>query len=171
MQSDINWGAYFIYDADTGKIFWKVKPKYGKVKAGDEAGSQNKRGYICIWLNGKSYRANRIAWCMANPGEELSDTDEVDHINHVLTDNRAINLRKVSRLQNNQNASRRKDNSSGVTGVYWNRINQRWTAQIVVAGVYNFLGNHLSLFDAICARKSAEIFFGFHENHGSAPVK
>lgn len=166
MQSDINWGYYFTYNPETGKIYWKTQPKYGKVKAGDEAGSPSKRGYICIWLNGKSYRANRIAWCMVNPGQELLDTDEVDHINHIISDNRAVNLRKVSRMENNQNASRRHDNTSGVTGVYWNRKNTRWTAQIVVGGVYNFLGNHLALFDAVCARKSAEIRFGFHENHG-----
>lgn len=171
MQSDINWGYYFTYIPETGNIYWKTQPKYGKVKAGDEAGSPSKRGYIYIWLNGKSYRANRIAWCMANPGQTLLDTDEVDHINHILADNRAVNLRKVTRKQNNQNASKRVDNSSGVTGVYWNRKISKWTAQIVAYKKHNFLGNHSALFDAVCARKSAEIRFGFHENHGSNPVR
>lgn len=171
MQSNINWSDYFNYDPETGKIFWRVKPKHRPIPIGAEAGSRCKRGYICIVLNNTSYKAHRIAWDIMHPEDRLTAEDEIDHINHILDDNRGVNLRKVSRLQNNQNASRRKDNSSGVTGVYWNRKNQRWTAQIVVAGVYNFLGNHPNLFDAICARKSAEIFFGFHENHGSAPAK
>ena len=113
MQSDINWSEYLHYDANSGKLFWKNSVKFGRIPAGAEAGSINKRGYRYIWLKGKQYRANRIAWCLANPGQELSDTDEIDHINHILDDNRAINLRKVTRVQNNQNASRRKDNSSG----------------------------------------------------------
>lgn len=170
MQSDIKWTDYFIYEPDTGLIKWRNRPKYGKVRAGDIAGSPSKRGYICIWLNGKSYRANRIAWCMANPGLPLLDTDEVDHINHILTDNRAANLRKVTRTENNQNASKRVDNSSGVTGVYWNRRNSKWTAQIVAYKKYNFLGNYNTLLDAVCARKAAEVRFGFHQNHGSNPV-
>lgn len=166
MQSDINWGYYFTYNPETGKIYWKTKPKYGKVKAGDEAGGPSKRGYICIWLKRKSYRANRIAWCMANPGQELLDTDEVDHINHIISDNRAVNLRKVSRTENNRNASRRKDNTSGITGVYWCKPVGKWRAQIFFNKKYIMLGAYHSLFDAVCARKSAEISFGFHENHG-----
>lgn len=170
MQSDINWGDYFNYDPETGRIFWKVKPKNRPIPVGAEAGSQCKRGYICIFLNNKSYKAHRIAWCMANPGMHLSDTDEIDHINHVITDNRAVNLRKVTRTQNNRNASRRKDNTSGVTGVYWNKPGGKWRAQIFVDGKYVTLGLYGSLLDAVCARKSAEIRFGFHENHGSNPV-
>lgn len=170
MQSDINWSDYFIYEPDTSRILWKVRPRNTAILPGTEAGSPSKRGYICIWLNGKSYRANRIAWCMANPGSPLADTDEVDHINHVITDNRAVNLRKVTRTQNNRNASRRKDNTSGVTGVYWNKPGQKWRAQIFVDGKYVTLGLYGSLLDAVCARKAAEVRFGFHQNHGSNPV-
>lgn len=170
MQSDIKWADYFNYDPETGKIFWKVKPKNRPIPIGAEAGSPCKRGYICIFLNNKSYKAHRIAWDMMHPNARLTSADEIDHINHVLADNRAANLRKVTRTQNNQNASKRADNSSGVTGVYWNNRNGKWTAQIVAHKKHNFLGNHKNLFDAVCARKSAEIQFGFHENHGSNPV-
>ncbi len=171
MQSNINWSDYFKYDPETGKIFWKVKPKHRPIQIGAEAGSPCKRGYICIFLNNTSYKAHRIAWDIMHAEDPLTAADEIDHINHVLDDNRAVNLRKVTRTQNNRNASRRKDNSSGITGVHWYRANEKWKAQIFVDGKYRHLGYFDNIFDAACARKSAEIFFGFHENHGSAPVK
>lgn len=166
MQNDIKWDDYFDYDPETGKIYWKIKPKNRPIPIGAEAGTVSKRGYIYIWLNGKSYKAHRIAWDMLHPDDRLTSTDEIDHINHVLADNRGINLRKVTRAQNNRNASRRKDNTSGITGVYWCKPIGKWRAQIFFNKKYVVLGAYRSLFDAVCARKSAEIRFGFHENHG-----
>lgn len=166
MQNNINWSDYFNYDQETGKIYWKVKPKNRPIPIGAEAGSPCKRGYICIFLNNKSYKAHRIAWDLLHPDDRLTPTDEIDHINHVLDDNRGVNLRKVTRSQNNRNASRRKDNTSGITGVYWCKPVGKWRAQIFFNKKYIMLGAYHSLFDAVCARKSAEIRFGFHENHG-----
>lgn len=164
MRDLINWHDHFYYEPDTGKIRWKYSPRHS-INAGDEAGSPSKRGYICIVVRGVSYRANRIAWEMYN-NDRLGPDDEVDHINHIPDDNRACNLRKVSRTDNNRNASRRKDNKSGLTGVHWNARADKWKAGIFVDGKLIFLGHHDNIFDAACARKSAIVRYGFHENHG-----
>ena len=47
----------------------------------------------------------------------------------------------------------RKDNTSGVTGVYWSKRNKRWIAQIWVKGEVISLGSYIHKEDAIKARQ------------------
>lgn len=42
----------------------------------------------------------------------------------------------------------------------------KWQSQIMSCGKYMHLGFFSNLFDAVCVRKSAEINYGFHFNHG-----
>lgn len=54
-----------------------------------------------------------------------------DHINRNTLDNRKSNLRKYDKIDNNnQNHEKRKDNTSGVTGVTWNKRENVWIARI-----------------------------------------
>jgi len=55
---------------------------------------------------------------------------EVDHINRNHYDNRKINLRIVNHSQNNINKSILINNTSGVTGVSWNKQHLKWRARI-----------------------------------------
>lgn len=68
----------------------------------------------------------------------------VDHINHDTLDNRKQNLRITTKLGNNQNAKKRKDNSSGYKGVTWYEPNQKFVAKIRVMGKLIHLGYHTS---------------------------
>jgi len=54
---------------------------------------------------------------------------EVDHINRVRTDSRAVNLRWVSHEENSHNRSKRAGTSSMYKGVYWNK-QTNWRARI-----------------------------------------
>ena len=45
----------------------------------------------------------------------------VDHIDNDKSNNNIANLRWATRAENNQNASMRKDNTSGVKGVSWDK--------------------------------------------------
>lgn len=49
-----------------------------------------------------------------------------------------------------------KTNTSGVTGVTWDKSRQKWLAQIVFKGEHKFLGRFGDKEDAIQARKEAE---------------
>ena len=49
-----------------------------------------------------------------------------------------------------------KNNSSGVTGVGWNKEQQKWTAKIGVNRKRIFLGYYANFDDAVKARKEAE---------------
>lgn len=56
----------------------------------------------------------------------------------------------------------RKDNSSGVTGVYWNKRQQKWTAAIYFKNKRISLGSFTIKSEAVHARKQAELkYYGF----------
>ena len=54
----------------------------------------------------------------------------VDHADRNKLNNRKYNIRPCTRSDNTHNASIRSDNSSGYTGVAWNKTNNRWEAYI-----------------------------------------
>ncbi len=62
--------------------------------------------------------------------------------------------------------SKSKKNTSGVTGVTWDKSNNRWIAQIVIDGRHKKLGRFTDFSKAVDARKNAEVLYGFHKNHG-----
>lgn len=147
----------FRYDPETGYLHWRVDVGK-KIKAGRRAGSVHGRGYINVGVNGRTYRAHRLIWLM----EHSEWPDQIDHINHIRHDNRLENLRSVETVDNNQNAKRRSDNQSGVTGVHWCKKQGKWFA--FIKGDYITMGD--DWFEVVCARKSAEVEHGFHVNHG-----
>ena len=147
------------YNPDTGIFTWTV-PRQG-VKA--KAGSVNGKGYRQITIDYKLYQVHRLAFLYMT-GEWPKD--QLDHINHIRTDNRWLNLREATCQENQRNRTKNKDNTSGVTGVYRHTVTQQWYSQIKDGGKNKYLGYFTDKFEAICARKSAEVKYGFHENHG-----
>lgn len=92
----------------------------------------------------------------------------VDHINHDKLNCRKYNLRIVTNQQNSMNASKRSDNTSGVTGVRFYEDRNKWNAQIM----FNYKAINLGYFDtfeeAVKARKQAEEeYFGIYSYDNS----
>lgn len=55
----------------------------------------------------------------------------------------------------------RSDNSSGVTGVRWNKLKGKWISRIYFQGKEHYIGTYKNFIDAVDARKNAEQkFFG-----------
>lgn len=81
-----------------------------------------------------------------------------DHIHGRGTrnDNRKSNLRIVNKSQNNINQPLRKDNTSGVKGVNWNKDSNKWRVRIQVDHKRILVGDYDSLEDAKVAREKAE---------------
>lgn len=94
--------------------------------------------------------------------------NDIDHINGNTQDNRLINLREVSHSENVKNARRRNDNTSGVSGVHWEKRRNKWRAYIKVANRRKYLGYFENFTDAVAARRAAEKLYNFHPNHGRA---
>jgi len=152
------------YNPGTGVFEWKAK-MCANVGPGVPAGCISPRGYRKIQIHGVKYSASRLAYLLMTGCWPL---DCMDHINHQKSDDRWLNLRAVSQDENMKNTSLRKNNKSGIVGVYWNPDSNKWTAGIRVNRQRTHLGHYADKIDAIFSRKNAEIKYGFHQNHGAA---
>lgn len=121
------------YNHETGRFIWLVH----RWLVGKPAGTIDGHGYLLIRVDGRLYRACRLAWLYMT-GEWPSD--QIDHINMARADDRWSNLRKATNSQNNMNRVARKDNKSGIKSVYWCNSDQRWVACITANGRRHCLG-------------------------------
>ena len=146
------------YDPESGEFIWRVDRR-GNVHAGSVAGYLHPYGYIHIGVNGKYYKAHRLAWLYIHG---KWPKEEIDHINHIRDDNRIVNLREASHEINGRNRKLSNKNKSGVTGVSWYKLIQKYRTTIQ--------GKHIGYYDtfeeAVKVRKAAEKKHGFHKNHG-----
>ena len=120
-------------------------------------------GYLFIRIDGIQYPAAKLAVFYMTG--EYPDTFCVDHQDHNPSNNRFSNLKPSTRLENMRNQKLSNASTSGLPGVQY-ILNSRWLATIGKDGKSIRLGQFDNLFDAACARKSAEAHLGFHPNHG-----
>lgn len=154
----------FDYDPLTGALTWRHRPRHhfpddrvmnlkNTQRAGRPAGKVTERGYIVVTLKRSELKAHRIAFAL-HYGIELVDLPTfLDHIDTDRANNRIANLRPATREQNQHNARRRVDNTSGVKGVQ--RRGRRWVASITAFGRRQPLGSFATLEDAVQARERA----------------
>lgn len=81
----------------------------------------------------------------------------VDHINKNKRDNRRENLRCCSFKENDRNRGIYSTNTSGVTGVFFDKYRDRWYASISFNCKRIFIGRYKSKEDAVRARLNKEI--------------
>jgi len=161
----------FRYEPETGKLYRR------KPIPDDEA--DNDVG--CIWtknikhstthgqcmivqVNGKIFPMHRIIYKMIH-----GDFDEslvVDHIDGDGLNNRPDNLRAVTPSVNKRNSVKKCNNTSGVTGVWFDKRHQKWCVRVWLDGNRINLGRY---HDKENAAKAAEDFYrenGFTDRHG-----
>ena len=124
------------YDPIDGTFRW-LKSKNRKLKEGKIAGSINGSGYVLIHINGITYRAHRLAWLLVNGSWP---DRHIDHINNDKADNRWSNLRECTRSENLRNVATRKDSSTGLKGVSFDKSAAAYRARIQVDGNRILLG-------------------------------
>lgn len=152
----------FQYDPERGTF--KRLIRVSNAMPGAPAGTVHKAtGYTQIRADGRLYLAHRVAFLMTNG---RFPEHEVDHINGDRSDNRWTNLREVTRTENSRNHALDARNKSGVHGVCWRETHSKWEAVISAGSKRMRLGMHDDFFEAVCARKSAEVRHQFHDNHG-----
>lgn len=157
------------YEPETGKLFWRdcddMHNSWRAKNAGKEAFTAvNNYGYRVGGIDGMGFRAHRVVWALHH-GEWPSD--QIDHMNGVKIDNRIVNLRDVSHAENMRNQSMRKNNKSGVTGVFWHKAARKWEARILVNGCSKYLGLFDTIAEAANARADALRHYGFTDRHGT----
>ncbi len=157
------------YCPETGVFTWRNRSDmtegWNRLFAGKVAGSLNKgkrTNYIRIKINSVGYKAHRLAWLYMY-GEI---PEQIDHNDRDGTNNKLSNLSAVNNQQNQRNQRKPRNNTSGCIGVYFRAAQRRWRAAIRVDDQLLHLGQFPTIFEAACARKSAEIRYGFSANHG-----
>lgn len=110
----------------------------------------DRNGDVCSKVGDRVIDMHRVILNMA--GREKV----VDHKNGNGFDNRRNNIRIVTQSQNHMNNSIQSNNTSGVTGVVWQKRLDKWRAQIQINGKLISLGYFKNFDDAVAARKAAE---------------
>lgn len=166
---------FVAYDPISGKFYWKHRDArwfkgkgnadyWNRTYAFQECmKTKDAQGYNIGCLQGKNVYAHRIAWAITH-GDWPEDY--IDHINGIRNDNRLENLRQVTHKENGRNQGTTARNTSGKTGVYWDKRGKRWGARIRFDGKHIHLGQYDVFAEAVAARKAAEVVLDFHPNHG-----
>jgi hypothetical protein len=108
-------------------------------KAGDIAGNVTSEGRVQLNVDGKNYRAHRVAWFYVYG----KWAQEIDHLDGNTSNNAITNLREADRFMNMQNRRRaRVGSSSGVLGVTRRSTpkGDRFIAQLCVDRKTRYLG-------------------------------
>ena len=151
------------YDPVTGDIIYKYRPNAIATFNTKYAGTVSKgkvcpNGYRLITLNGKYYKAHRLAFvCM-----EGRWPSQIDHINGIRTDNRWINLEEVTAQQNCFNTAR----PAGRWMRGTRKRGNQFEARIKKNGVEHRLGLYATELEAASAyRDAADRLFGKYALH------
>lgn len=138
--------SILFYDPESGEFTWIAKLGY-KTKIGSIAGTTHQKNepYVSIRINGKAYRAHRLAWFYMT-GEWPKKF--IDHKNGMVNDNRWQNIRQANESQNNCNRRNNIHNTSGHRNVIWIKKDKTWEVVITVKGKKQRFGRFKNLDDA-----------------------
>lgn len=152
------------YNPETGIFTWNCsRSGFSKdLKVGNSI-----TGYLRIRIFGSLYLANQLAWLYTYG---YTPENQIDHINRNKLDNRIENLREVSQSCNRRNIGNQKNNNSGVKGVSWYKLTEKWVATICVNRKKKCLGYYKSFDNAVCARLSCEQCLDWEGCESSSPA-
>ncbi|QQK88435.1 homing endonuclease [Providencia phage PSTRCR_114] len=126
------------YNEHTGVFKWKV-PSGNRCKIGVELKPSASTKYLLITIDGRTYRAHRLAWLYVH--KTLPDY-LIDHIDGNTHNNAISNLRQADRITNGYNSKLRKDSKTGIKGVTWDSRRGKYRVTIVVNKVQIHLGRY-----------------------------
>lgn len=156
--------ATLRYDPESGH-FYRMYPVKGN-PTGSIAGNVTGQGYRNVMAGGVRHKAHRMAWLIMT-GSFPKKGEDLDHINGDRLDNRWVNLRLVTRSQNQMNRGLQISNKSGHRGVSFRKDTGKWHARVYKDGKAILLGNFDAIEDAIAARNAGEAkHFGEHSGIG-----
>lgn len=125
------------YDAETGVFTWLLPPRNHTRLRGQVAGCVA-TGYVMIKIDGRKYKAHRLAWLYSHGA---LPSKRIDHRDGNPFNNKLINLREATQAQNCANAARwaGKELPKGVrltqSGRYQARI--RFEGHLINLGVFD----------------------------------
>lgn len=114
----------------------------------------NSHGYAIAW-NPKLEKMVYMQQIIMGSSDDL----QIDHIDGNRLNNRKYNLRFVTAQQNMMNEKLSKNNTSGVKGVHWHKVEEKWIANIGFNNKLIHLGYFDDFNDAVDVRRGAEIIY------------
>ena len=129
-------------DLAMGKFYWIDPSRYHRNLIGMEAGTSRsdggngKKRYWVIKMDGKGYKRGRLIYLVVNG---VFPAPCIDHINGDSLDDRPVNLRQATVLQNAWNHKSRKKSSNLPMGV--RQQHGKFTARISCEKNHLYLGS------------------------------
>lgn len=116
----------FDYDSENGWLIRK-KDEYGRV-VNRPCGHKptHSAGYGVVGIAGEMYLTHRVVWLWHHGYMP----EFIDHKDRNPMNNRIENLRPATRAENSQNISMNRNNTSGFTGVCWDKRREKYMAYI-----------------------------------------
>lgn len=144
MKIELSQGKYAMVD----------RKDYGKINQSRWCFSGESNGYAKRRIGEKNGRQEFIYMhheIIGKPSQGM----EVDHKNRNKLDNRRGNLRFLTISENRHNREKYLNNTSGTTGVSFDKFRNKWVSRIQKDGKGMFIGRFDSKKDAIKARREA----------------
>lgn len=154
---NIDFRTLFRYDYKTGGLIRLSTgvPPYVKYK------KDRYREYGYVKVDGKQYAVHRVVWSVVYG---KWPTTALDHIDRNKANNRIENLREVTIQKNQQNLTKYKNNSSGVTGV--TLVSGKYKVRLGYKGQRLCLGTYMDIQEAEKVYQIVATALGFTDSHG-----
>ena len=133
-------------------LWWKERPVGFRGDISKPAGTIDGKGYRHIKIKGKLYKAHRLIYQMFNEQWDITDNshdNSVDHADRDQSNNSIDNLRVATHSQNQANSGKYKNNTSGTTGVVWDKAIGKWKVRVSVNKKNHYGGYFVNKEDAI----------------------
>ena len=131
-----------LFEYVDGKLYWKIDNRSRKVK-GEVAGWKNNLDYHKVCINSKQYAIHQLIWILHKG--QIPNGKIIDHVDGNPYNNKIENLRIASLQENQYNCKLRKDNTSGIKGVSWDKRTSKWKVQLMIYGKKKGLGYYKDL--------------------------
>lgn len=142
----------FDYNPETGIVTRKVTTS-SRAKRGYTITDVSATGYLRVRFQGKQVHLHRVIWLIQTGDWPLY---EIDHIDRNKLNNRWLNLRDVTCVENLQNRG------STQGGVYLNTTSNSWQAKVTHNGKQHYIGYSK---DKAMAEYMYELYIAKHFPH------
>ena len=147
---DLESQTYGIGYDENGKAFYFDKEDFTKIEP--FYWTYNEKGYVVSRTKYRTDGTIRMHRLVVECPDELS----VDHICGVKNNNQKSNIRICTIGENDLNKGVLKNNTSGVTGVYYDKSRDKWCAKLEYQGESKLCKRFKTFEEAVSARKAAE---------------
>ncbi len=148
----------FEVNIETGDLLWRIPHgRWGRIPPGP-AGSAGPKGRLVVDFKGKTRLVHRIIWAIAH-GAWPPEGMEIDHVDRDCHNNRLSNLRLATQSEQMCNRGAQKSNTSGVSGVSWDRTRSRWLSRVYKDNKVVWVRRFAAFNDAVLAIKRARLTY------------